>query len=926
MNTCTWSALSQLLEQALDLTVSERRRWLDGLSPEHQARRPTLEALLDLATSTDAESFLATLPRFTSNDAIDLTGSEGGPDARPMAGDAVGPYRLIRSLADGGHGSVWLATRADGLIDRPVAIKRPHGLAHRTDLRKVLARERQILAGLTHPHIARLYDAGVTDHGVPFLALEYVEGVPITEHCTTRALDVDARLRLFQQVVRAVAYAHGRLVIHRDLKPTNVLVTSQGDVRLLDFGIAAMLQDDAGGHERLPTLCGQAMTLPYASPEQIRREPLGVASDIYSLGVMLHELLTGVLPYAPARNTPGGWEEAILGREPSRPSASCADPSRRLTLHGDLDTIVLKALKKAPAERYATAAALGEDIERYLRGLAVEAQGDSRTYRTRKFIARHRWGVAAVAMTVTALLAAASLATWQMRDARRQRDVAQYSRDRAEAFGDFLQTLLLDAGNDGRPLTATELLDRGAEMLDRQRGLSDHVAAYMRFEVSRLYLRFERLDREQDLLARSAEAAQRIGDTDLYAAARCATAASLATHDRAAADVMLRDAEAALAAGRTDAVLSQVDCTRARARLLRAGGDLAGAVAVASAMLTTVERDGSANESQRELLRRLLSEFYRATDRPREALRLSEQSLHSVRDAGRAGTMAELDALSAHADHLYRVGEVRTAAMLAAEVLTGVARNRPLVEPLGYRSNLGLYLLRLGEPARALELIDADLELARRVKNKPTMAIVHLNLSRAQLALNRLDEARRHLGAADDIWYADPAAFRRMLTESAMQHAALLMAEGRGADAWSATEALLRSMGYPEQKTAPGLDRALRLGASIALSVNDGFSAERLATDALARSQAMARVPLHSADVGTAALTRARARLAIGDARGARQDAELAASALDYGLGEGHPDTRLAAQIAADPGVEEEPPPPPGPGFQSVRSRADRRP
>lgn len=902
MDAYNWSAMSELLDQALDLSPVERRRWLDELCGEQRAHRPSLEALLELATSTGGGAFMATLPRFAcTTDAVAASHTDGD---RSLAPDAlVGAYRLIRPLASGGHGAVWLAIRADGLIERPVAIKLPLGLAHRTDLRAVLARERHILAGLTHAHIARLYDAGVTDAGVPFLALEYVEGVPITEHCATRALDVETRLRLFQQVVGAVAYAHGRLVIHRDLKPTNVLVTSQGDVRLLDFGIAALVQLESGAVERLPTVCGHAMTLPYASPEQVRREPLGVASDIYSLGVMLHELLTGHLPYEPARDTLGAWEQAILDHEPTRLSASEADPARRRVLRGDLETIVLKALKKSPAERYVTAAALGEDIDRYLRGLPVEAQGDSPAYRARKFIVRHRWGAAAVAATTAALLAGAGFTTWQMREARRQRDAAQHSGQRAEAFGDFLETLLLDAGEGGRSLTATELLDRGVAMLDRQRGLSDRVAGYMRFEVSRLYLRFEQPDRERDLLDRSAAAARQIGDADLYAAARCATAASLATHDRASAATVLADAEAALTAARAQPVLSRIDCTRARARLRRADGDLSGAVALTSAMLGTLDREGSANESQRELLRRLLAELYRASDRPQDALRLSEQSLQRARDAGRAGTMAELDLLVTYADNLYRVGEVRAAAALQEEVLTGVVRNRPLIRPLGHRANLGLTLVRLGDPSRALELIESELELARRTNNKPGTAIIHLNVSRALLAMNRLDEARRHLSAADAIWHADPAAFRRMLTESAMQHAALLLAEGRGVEARVAIDALLRSMGYPDRTDAPGIDRALRLASSIALGVRDFAAVDQFATDALTRSRAMARDPHHSADVGSAALARAQARFALGQSSGAREDAELAATALRNGLGPGHPDTLAAERMLAQPPV-----------------------
>ncbi|MBM3771316.1 MAG: hypothetical protein FJW27_08520 [Acidimicrobiia bacterium] len=899
MDAHNWSVVSHMLDHALDLAAPDRQRWLEELGGELRAHRPYLKALLELGTSTGAGTFMGTLPRFAlTASSTSVSDIEGEERHSPLAPDTiVGPYRLIRRLASGGHGSVWLATRADGLIDRTVAIKLPHGFAHRADLRMVLARERHILAGLNHPNIARLYDAGVTDAGVPFLALEYIEGVPITEHCETRALDTEARLGLFRQVVNAVAYAHGRLVIHRDLKPTNVLVTDQGDVRLLDFGIAALVEHKSGAVEQLPAICGHAMTLPYASPEQIRREPLGVASDIYALGVMLHELLTGALPYAPTRETPGGWEEAILDREPTRPSMVCADPVRRRTLRGDPDTIVLKALKKAPAERYATAAALGEDLDRYLRGLPVEAQGDSRAYRARKFIVRHRWGVAAAAATVAGLLSAAGVATWQMRDAQRQRDVALSSRQRAEAFGDFLETRLLDAGENGRPLTAMELLDRGAARLEQRSGLSDRVRAHMQFEVSRLYERFVQVEPARELLERSAETARRIGDLDLYAAARCAAAASLAMHNLAAAQTAFEDAQPWLAADESTRPLSRVDCARARAWLQRASGDLDGAVTVASEMLSTFERDSSAGESQRELLRAPLYRLCVDSDRPRDALGLSGRSLQALRDAGRTGSMAEILMLSTHAGHLYRVGEVHAAAVLQERVVAGVSRSDALIEPLAYRSNLGMSLTRLGQPARALELIASTLEPAKRVKNLRGQAIAHLNMSRALVGLDRLDEARQQLAAADAIWQAEPTAFRLDRAESSMQHAAILMAEGRGLEARSAIEALLQSMDCPTRLNARVLDRALRLGATIMLRVRDFAAADRLATDALARSRAMARDPFHSADVGAAALTRAQARLELSNVPGAREDAELATVALRNGLGASHPDTQAAERL-----------------------------
>lgn len=455
MDVRTWTTVSRLLDDALDLPASARPAWLGTLGPEYEALKPRLRALLGQAEGLDRESFLATLPKFDTSAGGELE------DATSRVGALVGPYRLLQPVASGGQGSVWRAERADGLLTRPVAVKLPHGLAFRPGLAERMAREREILATLTHPHIARLYDAGVTAEGEPFLALEYVEGTAIDQHVVARGLAVPARVRLFLQVVRAVAFAHGRLVIHRDLKPSNVLVTPEGDVRLLDFGIAKLLDDAADS--TLTVESGRAMTLAYASPEQIAQQPLGVATDVYSLGVLLFELLTGARPYAPARESAAALEEAILTQEPRRASQAAASAAARKALRGDLDTILAKALRKAPGERYASADALGDDLSRWLDGLPVSARPASRTYRMRRFVGRHRVGVAATAASLAAVLAGAGVAVWQA-------GVARAEQRRAEEVKTFIASIFASAdpyAGGGRATTAIDLLKQSRARLDR---------------------------------------------------------------------------------------------------------------------------------------------------------------------------------------------------------------------------------------------------------------------------------------------------------------------------------------------------------------------------------------------------------------------------------------------------------------------------
>jgi eukaryotic-like serine/threonine-protein kinase len=458
-----WAKLSGLLDEALDISEGERLSWLAGRRDLSEQLRGRLRVLL---SQGPGDFTLPPLPRY------DDTELGGGPGEHGLvATTQVGPYQLVRELGRGGMGSVWLAERSDGVLKRQVALKLPHNSLPHGQLAERFARERNILAALAHPHIARLYDAGVTAEGRPWLAIEYVEGQPIHDYCRGQALDLHARLTLFQQVLTAVQYAHGQLVVHRDLKPSNILVTVEGQVRLLDFGIAKLLVDGEAKETELTQLGGRALTPQYAAPEQILGQPIGTAVDIYALGVLLYELLAGVLPYRLKRDTRGDLEQAILDTDPAPPSqAATAAWGKRL--RGDLDTIVLKALKKVPAERYATAAAFADDIERYLKGEAVLAQPDSAGYRAKKFLARHRLGVAAAVLVVVALASGLGIALWQAAVAKAHAETARKEAMTAQAVKEFMQGIFLaNSAQQGDPLkarqtTARELLDIGAAKID----------------------------------------------------------------------------------------------------------------------------------------------------------------------------------------------------------------------------------------------------------------------------------------------------------------------------------------------------------------------------------------------------------------------------------------------------------------------------
>ena len=492
-----WPTLSKLLDEWLDLIPETRAAWLESLGPEYNHVLPALRQLLSAQAASG--TFLDTLPA--------LRGSGEAAFGGFTADMPIGPYRLVREIGHGGMGVVWLAERADGTLKRSVALKLPFGPVH-ARLAERFVRERDVLAQLAHPRIARLYDAGVAAGGQPYLALEYVDGEAITNYCDGRALGTKQRLILFLDVLRAVQYAHTNLVVHRDLKPANILVTKDGEIRLLDFGIAKLLTEGEAPETELTRIGGRALTPAYASPEQIKGEPVTTASDVYSLGVILYELLTGDKPYRLKRDTLGGLEDAIVAADPIRPSQIPGDDKKarerastpkRLArmLCGDLDTIVLKALQKPPSQRYATADALAQDIERYLRGEPVLAQPESVWYRTRKFVLRNRLAVASAAAIVVALSIGLGTALWQTHIALAEKKRADTEAATAKAVNEFLQNDLLaqaspnSSGLKDKPdpdLKVRTALDRAASRIQGRFENQPLVEAAIRQTIGATYM------------------------------------------------------------------------------------------------------------------------------------------------------------------------------------------------------------------------------------------------------------------------------------------------------------------------------------------------------------------------------------------------------------------------------------------------------
>jgi serine/threonine-protein kinase len=449
-----WQRLGPLLDQLFEAPEAERPGLVLSLAGGDAELRAELLSLVAAAgvggiLDRSADSYLTRHPGESADSAA--------------AGERVGPWRILDEIGRGGMGVVYLAERADGAFEQRAALKLLRRGIATDEVLERFRRERQILARLEHAHIARLLDGGATEDGRPYLAMEYVAGTPLTSWCDARCLGIGERLRLFDEVCAAVQHAHGRLIVHRDIKPANVLVTDAGATKLLDFGIAKVLDPDEGSFATRTVT--RILTPAYAAPEQVRGEPVTTATDVYGLGLVLYELLGGRRALAEAGSTPADLERAILGRDPERPSQSVhADaaaargttPDRlRRRLAGDLDTIALTALRKEPEQRYPSVEALRQDIGRHSQGLPVLARRPTLAYRGLKFARRHRWGVAAAAAAVAALCGALFVVA-------RERDRARDAESRAAAVNDFLVHEMLQAATpekaQGRTLTVADVL------------------------------------------------------------------------------------------------------------------------------------------------------------------------------------------------------------------------------------------------------------------------------------------------------------------------------------------------------------------------------------------------------------------------------------------------------------------------------------
>jgi serine/threonine-protein kinase len=918
-----WPRLSARLDEALALPIELRDRWLERLPP---AELPLLPALRDmLARAADeSDEFMHRPARLRAAD-----DPEAVDDGMAHAGLLVGPYRLLREIGAGGMGAVWLAERADGMLKRKVAIKLPRLSWDTSGLADRMTREREILAGLEHPNIARLYDAGLDNHGRPYLAMEYVEGRALDVHCNEGGLGVRERLELFLQVARAVAYAHARLIVHRDLKPTNILVTPDGSARLLDFGIAKLIEGDAGresaNETRLTLLGGRALTPDYAAPEQIRGEAITVAVDVYSLGVVLYELLTGRRPYKLASNPSITLEDALAKLEILPASTMVADSQLARRLRGDLDTILDKALRPAPTERYPTVEALTADLQRYLDGAPVLARPDTIGHRVARFVRRNKAPVGVVILIILALLGGAipmaavmialalgtGVALWQAgmarREARRAADEArqaQRERDRAEVLSerhgaavDFIQIMLTEAAQTEETITLGELLSRSEALaLASSGGQPDHQVAVLDLLAS-FYTSFGNIAKAESLLAKAIDRLPPSADASLRAQIECNHALVISELGRV--EIAKQTIDGWLARSDVDPHVAAL-CQQYLAEIARNHNDAKGALFNALGAQERLRASRRKLPAFEASLAGDVAYAYFLNGRSDEADRQYAAAMQAHRDIGREESPVAVAILNNWGLACTGTGDEKRGLAMFEEVLRIVTKRSANALPPPYAvHNLASLLLSLGRYDEAMR----EAERAGQLADRAGVGLFRLGARVIQAAVHRergeLDASERVLlEVAPSVpeFPADSFAVISFKTASAM----LALRRGRFDEARATVEPVIQLFEGRGMQTAT-LTKALRLRSEILWHQGHVEAALGDARRALANAQQLQGANAHSSVTGLGWLLLARLLDETHDRAGADAAAQHAIDHLDAMLGEDHPETRRASSLKAAP-------------------------
>jgi len=874
-----WLRLSPLLDQALALEADERAAWLAGLRAQDPGLADEVAAALARHAALRSEGFLeADHPR---------------TDGASLAGLVVGAYTLRSPLGQGGMGTVWLADRSDGRFSGRAAVKLLNASLVGRDGEARFRREASLLARLRHPHIAGLIDAGVSSLGQPYLVLEHVDGERIDRHCEARSLDVPGRLRLFLEVLDAVGHAHANLIVHRDIKPQNVLVDRDGRAKLLDFGIARLIEPDPGEPATV-TRAGEALTPEFAAPEQVTGGPITTVTDVYSLGVLLCVLLTGRHPSGSSRRTAAEWARVIADTEPKPPSElakGSAQDRFASALRGDLDNIVAKALRKDPRERYPSAEAFADDLRRHLRHEPVSARADTAVYRTVKFVRRHPLGTIAGASALAAAILFTGGIAWQAREARRQRDEARAQMARATAAREFMEFLLSSAFPPGSLTSPDNLLDQGEAVIEKEYADNGPLRAEMLVAVGKQYAAYEHYEKAAPVLERAAAIAAGSHDAVLQARALCPLALLHAVNgEKDEADALM---ERALAGLPTDPLyaLPRAECLISRgafnyyfdqAEPMKRDG------AAALAILDTVPIPAT---SLRIRAMEVLAYGHYLAKESGEADAHYAEILRALERAGRDKTLLASDILNNwslvhYTGNIARAESLARRAVEIRRAIEGAAISSTIVY------NHAGALLQLARYDEAEPLFEETIRTARARQDPRIETDAMLELSELYVERGDLQRAAAQLATLGPLLTGPkPDPFRQV--QMAYYQGRLSLARGDAAAARDRFGSAVEVFERRKSRLALfvfsliGLSQAHRELGETAAAVTAGERAVEVAATLVGEDAPSYLVGLSQAAV-------AEARLAAGDRAAARTAFTRALEHLSTTLGEAHPATAAA--------------------------------
>jgi serine/threonine protein kinase/tetratricopeptide (TPR) repeat protein len=910
LNPDEWHALSPHLDEALGMNDEERSIWLSWLHSRNPNVALQLEALLYEHQVLAGEGFLERRP-------VDL------PRASSLADQIVGVYRLLSQVGQGGMSSVWLAERADGRFERQVVVKFLNIALMGKVGEERFKREGRILGLLIHPHIAELIDAGVSQTGQPYLVLEYVEGEHIDCYCDHHKLDIQGRIRLFLDVLAAVAQAHTNLIVHRDLKPPNVLVRNDGQVKLLDFGIAKLLEGEreAGHTTQLTMEGGRAMTPEYAAPEQLKGEAVTTATDIYALGVLLYLLLTGQHPTGTGLRTPADLVKSIVDTDPARLSdlvgakrtngeitsanaaarATTSDKLRRL-LRGDLDTIVAKALKKDPKERYTSVTAFAEDLRRYLRSEPISARSDTLAYRATKFVRRHLTGVVLTTLAVVATLAGISGTLIQSHTARAERDFAFGQLSRAEAVNDLNEFLLSDAAPSGKPFTVNELLVRAEHIVERQQNKHDPQRVEMLISLGRQFNVLDEQAKSRELLTEAYDLSRGLTDHSIRARASCALASALAlTGEHARAEKLAQEGLQELG-NESRFASDQMFCLIRGTEVARERGDSREAVARAEAAQRVLKRLPFESGLAGSQLLMDVAESYRYAGRYEEANAAFAQASTQLAAFGRDDTQTAVTLFNNWGTVLVLAGRPRDSEIVLRRAIeiSRAGQTEDAVAPM-LLVNYARSLRELHQFSKAADYAERGYAKAQHSGAQVVIgqslllrALIYMDLgdlSRAAAMLDEVEPRLRRGLPAGHIAFATLSSNRALIAQASGDLQAALEYSN---DAVAISEAAMKE----GRLGGDYLPLFLCRRSDVELQLGRPDQAEADAARGLSILQASAQAGMFSSTLGHAYLVLGRALQAQGKRDEAHTAFLSAAEHLQSTLGPDHSETRSARQMA----------------------------